>query len=451
MTDWRAMAERLRPRPEGDCLIGFSGGADSTALLKMLIPLQREGILRLTAIHVHHGLRGADADGDEAFARKTCEKEGIPFRSVRVDLCGRSDEDAAREARYEAFRDCMRKERIPVLILAHHREDQAETFLMRLMRGAGPEGLGCMRPEETRDGYRILRPLLDFSRDELRAALEADGQPWREDGSNRDSRYFRNRIRAELLPRMEAMIPGAAGRIAAAAEMIALEGEALEGEAAAFLRAHAAEGRIRRAPLLEVPEALRRRIVRRWWREAGPKLPERELNREQTEALSRLIREDGARTVNLPGGWRASRGREWIHLESGAENPPEAELWREADILFGAFRLKTEKSRGTPGDGKREQEVPAGFPEGCEIRTRRPGDRIRPFGMAGSKSLQDYLTDRGIDRAFRDRIPLLCRGKEVIWAAGVGAGAVPPWDPGKKNIRLRWEGDMPWAGEGGKE
>ena len=100
---------------------------------------------------------------------------------------------------------------------------------------------------------------------------------------------------------------------------------------------------------------------------------------------------------------------------------------------------------GNPGNGIREQEMPADRMNGCVLRTRRPGDRITPFGMTGSRKLQDYLTDRGIDAAWRDEIPLLCRGNEVILAAGVGAGNVPEWSETADNIRVRWQGEMPWA------
>ena len=113
--------------------------------------------------------------------------------------------------------------------------------------------------------------------------------------------------------------------------------------------------------------------------------------------------------------------------------------------VFGRFALHIDRSEGNSGDGKLEQEVPESFTHGCVIRTRRPGDRITPFGMKGSRKLQDYLTDRGIDEPWRDEIPLLCRGNEVLLAAGVGAGDIPRWrqDPG--NVRLKWRGDMPWS------
>ena len=111
---------------------------------------------------------------------------------------------------------------------------------------------------------------------------------------------------------------------------------------------------------------------------------------------------------------------------------------------FGPITLLAGPGRGNPGDGKREQEVPAGWADGCVIRTRQSGDRITPFGMAGSQKLQDYLTDRGIDAPWRDRIPLICRGNEVLLVAGVGAGSIPRWTGEKDWIRLTWQGDMPW-------
>ena len=113
-------------------------------------------------------------------------------------------------------------------------------------------------------------------------------------------------------------------------------------------------------------------------------------------------------------------------------------------IMFGNVALETGCSEGNPGNGITEQEVPADFFRGCVIRSRREGDRIRPFGMEGTRKLQDYLTDRGIDEPMRDEIPLICRGNEVLMAAGIGTGAVPRWSADAENIRVKWRGRMPW-------
>ena len=164
MTGLDALRERLRPLPEGPCLMGLSGGADSVGLMHLLLPLREKNGFQLEAVHVNHGLRGAESDGDEAFARELCAREGVPFRSVRLELGGRRDENAAREARYKVFEETMRELGLRTLILAHQMDDQAETFLMRLLRGAGPEGLAGMRPEEKRGEYTLLRTMLETIR-----------------------------------------------------------------------------------------------------------------------------------------------------------------------------------------------------------------------------------------------------------------------------------------------
>ncbi len=443
---FKGLRERMKPRPEGAALLGLSGGADSVALLYLLLPFRDAGQLHLEAVHVNHGIRGGEADGDERFSRELCEKEGVPFHSFRLSLGERRDENAARNGRYACFRTCLRETGIRQLILAHQRDDQAETFLMRLMRGAGPEGLGCMRPVEEREGYLLLRPMLDLGGAELREALRRSGIPWREDASNAENGYLRNRIRHGLLPRMEELVPGSARRIARTAEMIGTEHEAL-------IRAEsgpdgiAGKDWIRLEDLTGLPEAGRREALRRWWRRNGPRMEERALSYPQTEALTALTEAAPGTVINLPGGWRAERGREHLHLipPEGGSLPPAA--WQPEGTAFGPFFLESGPSEGTPGDGAFSQEVPPDFLEGCEIRTRRPGDRIRPFGMKGSRLLQDYLTDRKIDRPWRDRIPLLCRGGEVLLAAGVGAGAVPEWRKDEPHIRLTWRGEMPWAGK----
>ena len=308
------LRERLSPVPGGRCLLGLSGGADSVGLLCLLLPLREEGGLELEAVHVNHGMRGAEAEDDELFVRKLCGEHSVPLRVCRLDLAGRRDENTAREARYSAFRETMADRGISTLVLAHQREDQAETFLMRLMRGAGPEGLGAMRAREERDGYTLLRPMLDISGGELREALREAGQPWREDGSNRDGRYLRNRVRMELLPLMEEMIPGAAARLARTAGLTALENEAMDGAAAALLEECGTPAGLRTEPLLRAPEALACRALRMWWRIRGPVLEERELNYGQTRRLWELAAAPRGTIINLPGGWRARREKETIRL-----------------------------------------------------------------------------------------------------------------------------------------
>ena len=436
----RLKAGPVRP---GKYLLGISGGADSVALLMMLLPEIRKGSIRAEAVHVNHGLRGKESDGDEAFCAALCDREGIPLHLRRVDLEGRRDEATARKARYEAFRQLYHEGNFDGLILAHHADDQAETFLMRLLRGAGPEGLECMKEEESVGDMRVLRPMLALRREEIREALRADGIFWREDSSNQDAGYLRNRIRLELIPEMEQISGTAVDKIRRAAELIGSDNEALNDQAARMLERTAKGCVLRTEGLAEAPYALRTRVLRMWWNAQGPKLEEHALNASQTEALDGLLFTSRGK-INLPGGMHGVREGGFLFLTGGPVFVPAPAAVTGNETVFGDFRLTVIASEGNPGDGKRTQAVPAGFITGCEIRTRRPGDRIKPFGSSGHRKLQDYLTDRRIAEPFRDRIPLLCRGDEVLLAGGVGAGDIPVWDPAGAPVRLTWHGDMPW-------
>ncbi len=437
------LREGIRLPESGNYLVGLSGGADSVALTIMIAEKVREGTIHAEAVHVNHGLRGTESDEDERFVRELCRKLGIKCHVYRANLAGRSDEATAREARFECFRQALRETGADGMMLAHNADDQAETFMMRLLRGAGADGLQCMAEEQETNGIRILRPMLTLGRNEIREALRTDGIPWREDSSNRDKAYFRNRIRIELIPKIEEIAPGAVKRICETARLIRKDNEALQSAARERLKTAAKADLLGTDELESDPEAIQSRTLRMWWRANGPKLDEHELSSDQTKQLMMLLKTEKG-TVNLPGGYHANRSPGFLHLSGPVRETPAPVEVRRPETSFYGFRLTETSSEGNPGDGKRTQEVPAGFTDGCEIRTRRPGDRIRPFGLVGSKKLQDYLTDRKIPEPFRDRIPLLCRGKEVLWVCGVGAGDIPRWSEEERSVRLTWHGDMPW-------
>ena len=435
----------MYPVEAGRYLIGLSGGADSVALLMTLIPDIREGQITAEAVHVNHGLRGAESDEDEAFCRSLCEKEKIPLTVFHADLHGKTDEDTARKARYGFFREKYREYRADALILAHHADDQAETFLMRLTRGAGPEGLECMREDEMVDGIRILRPMLRIRREEIRTALREDETGWREDSTNTDTAYLRNRIRKELIPALETVSDSAVDKICRTAGMIAADNDVLDAIAEKLLRDNARGNILNAGAVAAEPEAIRRRVLRKWWQAEGPVLDEHALSAAQTEAMNALLDVTKGK-INLPGDIYAVRtGKHLILQKAIKEKEPDPVPFSGTEIAFGEYRITVGPSEGNPGDGKTSQEIPTGYFEGCEIRIRRPGDRIRPFGSCGSRKLQDYLTDRRIGEPFRDRIPLICRGNEVLLVCGVGAGNIPRWNRDESPVRITWHGDMPWT------
>lgn len=203
----------LGVKPGDGLLLGYSGGADSTALLGLLLETRELLSLRVAACHVHHGIRGESADRDERFCRERCEELGIEYFPVFADVPeraaaeGRGLEETGRAVRYESFERICREQGFRFILTAHHADDNLETLLLHLTRGCGPEGL-CGIPE--RRGERILRPLLTFCKDELLAYCHEKGLPFTEDESNGDESYSRNLIRAKVLPVLRQINPAAA-------------------------------------------------------------------------------------------------------------------------------------------------------------------------------------------------------------------------------------------------
>ncbi len=419
--EWRAA------RAPGRALIAVSGGADSVGLLRVLHALTREESLSLAVAHVDHGLRDDSAD-DAAFVQALCEGLKIPCLVARLSLA-RRDENAAREARYAALYERALALNADVIALAHHEDDQAETVLMHLARGAGGGGLGGMAALKPVTGqpFSLWRPFLTASPEAIRAALREIGQPWREDSTNATDEYFRNRVRRAALPALESGAPGARRHIARAARVLADENEYLNALADAFL-----DGNASRTPpcffvmtdaLDALPVALKRRAVRLMCGLLGV-----DVDFAQTE---RMLALNAGETCNLPLGFHAERSRERLHFL-----PPHAPPTPPG-------KLETSPFTGVYGDGRRAQAAPEGALAGAILRHRRPGDVIQPLGMAATKPLQDYLIDQKIDRPFRDHLPLLCRGSEVLWAIGVGASERLRVEKGAAAVFCQYIGRLP--------
>lgn len=434
MNRLETLTRDLPPLPER-LLIGLSGGADSVALFHMLLA-RDHGAGRLWAVHVNHGLRGEQSDEDERFVRSLCQEYKVPLKVYRACPPDNPGEEWAREARYAYFRQAMEETGAEALALAHHRDDQAETLLIHLLRGAGLTGLAGMPPEGTAMGIRVVRPLLAVPRRELRLALEEAGYPWREDDSNQDERYLRNAVRHELLPLMERLSGGCTSRIAAAASLLRADEAVLSGEAEAFLNGCGGSSYLPLKELIRLPQGMSRRVLRLWWeRYAGASMEERTLSLSQTESLEALMTAPAGSRCNLPGDCHGQRGWTHLHLTGRQETD---------DTAWPGLRWMVSETVDGPGDGRRRQAMPEALWRSCQVRTRQPGDWICPYGQRGRQSMQDYFVNRKVDAPFRGRIPLVCRGSEVLLAAGVGAGDIPPMENHRGYVMLRWEGEMPW-------
>ena len=415
-------------------LAALSGGADSVALLTLLCARREADGFTLAAAHFHHGIRGAEADGDAEFCRELCARLGVQLIEGRGDVPGLARERgigleaAAREARYAFLRDAQARCGADWITLAHHRDDQAETVLMHLLRGAGPDGAcGMARLERG-----LYRPLLDVPKAALREFLESIGIPWREDATNADTDTPRNALRLNVLPEIEKSYPSAAAALARHAKAARIERDFVAKLADDFLRARLETGPYghRLRMLGGEEEALTRRALRKL-------LPE--LNAGKLEALSCLVRKQRG-ALELPGGTRAERTPGWLYLipaKCPETSPVSLEIPGDTE-LAGLARIRAELGEFplAPDDSNVEMLNPDAL-RGAVLRTRRNGDRFHPLGAPGDRLLSDYLTDRKIDRPLRDCLPLVAVDSRVLWVCGVGLSETAKLnDPSRRCVRL---------------
>jgi tRNA(Ile)-lysidine synthase len=407
-------------------VVGLSGGADSVALLDSLATLAPPLGVRLVAAHLDHGLREDSAE-DAGFCAELCARLGVPFRSGRADVRARARrdggglEEAARLERYAFLRSVLRETRSRYVAVAHTRDDQAETLLLRLLRGSGRRGLSAMR---ARSGD-VLRPMLDVSRDDVRAHLAARGLPWREDPSNADPALLRNRVRHELLPYLESRFnPKLREGLARTAGLVAEESDVLERLAADLsTRAARRAGEavvLNARELAAAPAAVARLVVRGALAEAGGLRRVGSVHVDRVLALAR--KPSSGRRLPLPGGREAlfRFGEVWI----GGRAEPAEPFVRPLEVpgsvdLPGGVRLVARTLDGPTALARpsaSEAVVSAPGDEPLVVRTRRPGDRVRAGGR--DVSLKRYLLDARVPADVRAGLPLLASGHRVLWIAG---------------------------------
>jgi tRNA(Ile)-lysidine synthase len=319
----RALRAAGVPPRGGTLVVGLSGGKDSVALVDAVASLRRRRGFRVVAAHLDHGLRPGSAD-DAAFCAALCERLEVPFRAGTADVRARAArergglEQAARRERYAYLRRVRDEEKAVAIAVAHTRDDQAETLLLRLLRGAGATGLGGMRPR----AGDVVRPLLAVSREEILAHLRERGLDWREDPSNADTAHRRNRVRHELIPYLEERFnPGIRAALARTASLLADEAAHVRAEADALLAAIAREEGgalvLGRAALANAPTPVARAAVRQGLARAGGLAQVGALHVERILQLARAKAPSGRR-LPLPGGREARFTRDAVRLERRA-------------------------------------------------------------------------------------------------------------------------------------
>ena len=419
----KALAASRALRPGQRVLVAVSGGADSVALAHLLHRGRRLLCLRPVLAHLHHGIRGRAADADAAFVRRLARRLDLPLLLERADVpaqaraAGISLEMAARVARYAFFARAARQVHAAAVLVAHTADDQAETVLLRLARGAGPQGLGGMAPVSCRNGLTILRPLLGVRHADLVALLRKHRWRWREDASNRDLHFLRNRVRHELLPLIERRLnPRFREALLRTADVLREEQVWLDELAAVDLarcRGAAAGGGLLIQPLAAQPRAAQRRLLRLWL--AGGGLPPERLTFDAVEAVLTLARRaHGTQAVPLGDGWRVVRRYAALALEA---EPTAAPRWTlTVQSHRGILRERPTQPGRLPARATLSARAVGGSP--LTVRAWRPGDRMRPLGLRGTKKLQDIFTDAKVPRDRRAAVPVVeCRG-EIVWLPG---------------------------------
>ncbi|MBR4935342.1 MAG: tRNA lysidine(34) synthetase TilS, partial [Anaerotignum sp.] len=407
----------------GKIIVGLSGGADSVALLHVLCGLKEEFQWEITAVHIHHGLRGEEADGDASFAEAFCEKLGVSCIVRKYDVKAEAEkrkmgeEETGRLLRYEVFRELAGVDgRIAV---AHHRKDQAETLLMRLCRGTGLTGLVGMAPVRE----NICRPLLFCSREEIEEYCKEHGLAWREDASNQEEKYTRNKLRLKVLPVLEEVNPKAVEHISETAELLALDEDFLEQQASACyedakMDAPAGEVHLNRTKLQELHPAMKKRVLRKGMAE----FLSADVSQVQIQALEDLLENETGKSRDFLGGIRVENQYDSMVFSLEKEKtegycyalPVGEEIFvSEKNMTVMAwlsekYEVDSEDTKCFDFDKVRGE---------LFCRTRKTGDLIALKN--GRKKIKDLFIDEKVPRSERDILPLIAAGEEILWAKGL--------------------------------
>jgi tRNA(Ile)-lysidine synthase len=418
--------------------VAVSGGADSVALLRILVALEHELGIVLSVIHLNHKLRASESDADEAFVRQLTLAHGLEFRSESADVQAHaarqklSLESAARQLRYGFFEKLLKGGSLDKAATGHTIDDQAETVLLKLARGAGTRGLAGIYPqlglkhqsvEHSPGSNQIVRPLLGVRRAELEAYLRDLPQNWREDSSNRDLRHTRNRIRHEILPNLEKQVnPAVRDALADFAEIARAEEEFWAGQMATLLprvwKKNPAAGELDWDRMIDMSLALQRRLVRGAGESLGLHLEFRHV--EEVLALPR-----GRARGSLPQNWSASWHQGKIRFEPGSRQSeayayllsvPGRVQVLEAGIEIEAFLVAACEG----GYNRMQLLAPSCVERGLTIRNWRAGDRFWPAHTREPKKIKELLQDRHITGPEKRLWPVVTSGDEVVWLRGFG-------------------------------
>ncbi len=427
-------------QPGDHIVVAVSGGPDSTALLQLLFLLSGRWGWTLTAAHANHGFRPEESEREAAWVRAFAEERGIPvvYQELQVPAYlkqhGGNPQDAARLLRYRFLLETARRLGAGRIALAHHADDQAETVLMRLLRGTGISGLGGIPMRRMEQNVELVRPLLRITKNELLEELDRQDIGYCTDSSNTKLTYTRNRIRLEALPYLARFNPSVAQALNRLAGLASSDDDYLNREAEqAFRRmAQAVQGGLRldRRDYATLHVALQRRVLKLILNYVSSGTEPQDF--EEVERIrSGLLQEGKPNAVWQTGGLRVVRAYDEVRVEQAEQisaglaycytmEEADGELWIPEASCRLVFRTvpAAELISGPDGEQAFFDEDALRFP--LTVRNRRDGDRMRPDGLNGSKKVKDIFIDHKVPQAVRERLPLLVdREEKVLWIPGL--------------------------------
>ena len=428
-------------------VVAVSGGPDSVCLLDILYSLRQELGMELAVAHFDHGLRPGEDQEETRFVASLAAARKLPFETEKahIDVAGGSLEERARKARYRFLERVRIRLSAQKIAVGHQRNDQAETVLMRLLRGSGTGGLSGIAP--IRDG-KIIRPILDLSRSEVESYLKERGLQFKTDPTNRDEKFLRNHIRSLLIPSLQQYQPRVIDILAQTADILREDNHYLEVVSGEWLASHSKVSQkglveIGVTALLELPLAVRKRVIRHCIKTVAGGLSGVSLKHiHAVHQLAAGRRSQG--TLCLPKGLVVDRVYDRLSFRMGPaarasdyfyllKKPGRFTLEEAACVLF-MEEMPREKGSIRESDPWTAHLDAERIRYPLVLRNFRPGDKFIPLGMRGHKKVKDLFIDRKVPKDLRSRLPILLSGDEILWICGMMLGQVAKVSPRTEKI-----------------
>ena len=403
-------------------LVGFSGGYDSMCLLDILNDLSKKNNFKIIAVHLNHNWRGEESDNEEQNCKEFCKQRNINFYSERLSDKVKKSETAAREARQKFFKKCCEKFEAAGVFLAHNKSDNTETVIFRIAHGTGVKGLCGITEYSEIFGYKIYRPLLSWSRQDVEEYCNTHKLNPNNDSSNLNTKYKRNFLRHKVIKDLKQINPDIDNAVMRLSEIAASEQNIIK-EYLDKIRKEISDGnKINTKKFLEQSLDVQKKFIHEMFIEKNLEYDSKKIN-DVISFITENTRTKAGNTLSITSNlWLFSGEKYFTFIEKTEKIYDETVINGEGRYLFKNKIFEIKKINDMPEEFPDETEnyafVNLTFP--LILRTRRDGDIINPFGMKGSMKLKKYFINKNIEKYKRDEIVLLCNEKEVLWIPEVG-------------------------------